>query len=980
MSALLRFYPWLQKGLSQAIVSVADENGAPQESSAAISVGVRVGGVAAPVTQEILLRGPGDVTGLESAQIIRVVPAANARDFEPNYFPYLELTSPELPWLFTPAVPGLSGRLRPWLALVALESEGDYTLTPPTSKTTGLLSIDSGAGGMLPSLAEAHAWAHVQVADPSGSSADIEDVLASSRSDCVARLICPARLKVNTAYTVCLVPTFEAGRLAGLGLDSTAAGVADAWSEASTRLDLPVYYSWSFSTGDADIETLVRRLQPWPAGADVGLHDLDIAHPRGGLDIADLGETFAGTEEVPVSFKGVFLSPIAESREWETTHRDAFQDALGELLTVAVSLPAEGEGYDPLRDDPVIAPPVYGSWQTGIAGDVPDDAAWPVWMQEMNLDPVTRSVAGAGVETIRTDQESLMAEAWEYARNARTAQRMLRQSRLALHVSTRLQDRLQQMEDENWLQLTSPTHTRVASSQRSTTVGAQIRQSELVPSGAIGGGFRRFGTQQQKKVKTDADAPETMVREVTSACISASPMITSLAYPTPSVSISYEKRYEVSETEAASPTRRTTSPRTRSTTSRRTARSAALSATMASASVTSSMVFSAGTPSKTTGFAAVAAMPILGNMQVQAVASVDVDLNSVATRLRSKTQPATLLPQMVFSRIGGLTAPPSVAVPIPKFAEISFEFETPAYERLQELNPELFLPGIGAIPANSVSVLTINPDFIESYLAGLNHEMSREFAWREFPASLDQTWFRRFWDYLDNPETKDIEPIGAWEEDSTLGTHAYGFRPGAEEGRIIVLIKGDLMRLYPNLVIYAARAQWVEQEAAKSASLSIIDSVRLMQGDGWTREADLSNADNIRLPIFKGAIGSDGYFVGFDLSVEEIRGSTNRDDAIPGWFFVFEEQMAEPHFGLDAAESFTPTNPPSSINDLSWGHVAASQEELDAMAYLSLETDWRKKKIEGVTWGKDAAAMARLTYQLPVRLFMHGDALLAEEE
>jgi hypothetical protein len=56
-----------------------------------------------------------------------------------------------------------------------------------------------------------------------------------------------------------VVPTFEAGRLAGLGLDNTGvAGMKLAWTPASGTVSLPVYYQWSFATGpQGDFASLV---------------------------------------------------------------------------------------------------------------------------------------------------------------------------------------------------------------------------------------------------------------------------------------------------------------------------------------------------------------------------------------------------------------------------------------------------------------------------------------------------------------------------------------------------------------------------------------------------------------------------------------------------------------------------------------------------------------------------------------------------
>ena len=56
------------------------------------------------------------------------------------------------------------------------------------------------------------------------------------------------------------MPTFEAGRLAGLGqLVPDPRSAAPAWAAAGVTL--PVYDSWAFTTTErGDLETLARRL------------------------------------------------------------------------------------------------------------------------------------------------------------------------------------------------------------------------------------------------------------------------------------------------------------------------------------------------------------------------------------------------------------------------------------------------------------------------------------------------------------------------------------------------------------------------------------------------------------------------------------------------------------------------------------------------------------------------------------------------
>ena len=84
-------------------------------------------------------------------------------------------------------------------------------------------------------------------------------------------IVCPRRLKENTAYHAFLVPTFERGRLAGLGMDPDSApfATASAWAELrrpARAEHMPYYHRWYFRTGgDGDFESLVRLLK-WQHG------------------------------------------------------------------------------------------------------------------------------------------------------------------------------------------------------------------------------------------------------------------------------------------------------------------------------------------------------------------------------------------------------------------------------------------------------------------------------------------------------------------------------------------------------------------------------------------------------------------------------------------------------------------------------------------------------------------------------------------
>ena len=74
------------------------------------------------------------------------------------------------------------------------------------------------------------------------------------------------------------------------------------------------------------------------------------------------------------------------------------------------------------------------------------------------------------------------------------------------------------------------------------------------------------------------------------------------------------------------------------------------------------------------------------------------------------------------------------------------DFPQPMYEALRDLSQDFLFPGLEQVPPNTVTLLETNPKFVESFLVGLNAEMSRELLWRNYPTDQRGTYFRQFWD------------------------------------------------------------------------------------------------------------------------------------------------------------------------------------------------------------------------------------------
>jgi hypothetical protein len=261
-------------------------------------------------------------------------------------------------------------------------------------------------------------------------------------------------------------------------------------------------------------------------------------------------------------------------------------------------------------------------------------------------------------------------------------------------------------------------------------------------------------------------------------------------------------------------------------------------------------------------------------------------------------------------------------------------FPDPMYTGLRDVAPQLLLPGVEHVPADTVALLETEPRVIEAYMAGLNHEMSRELLWREYPADLRATTFRRFW----GGGVDDIPPISDWGK-AALGSHLRGTDG---KGQLVLLVRGELLRRYPTTNVYAAPAT---------------------ADGGFDATAALT-------PMFSGSVDPDVTFLGFALSEEAALGT---DPAGAGWFFVFEQHQGEPRFGLDEQ----PANGTAvSADDLAWtnvpltpsGFVDVAQPLVDVAPGLQ------------TAWGSEAASMAWLTLQKPFRVAIHAALILRTEE
>jgi hypothetical protein len=338
--------------------------------------------------------------------------------------------------------------------------------------------------------------------------------------------------------------------------------------------------------------------------------------------------------------------------------------------------------------------------------------------------------------------------------------------------------------------------------------------------------------------------------------------------------------------------------------------------------------------------------------------------------------------------------PPERVVPVMAYPDI----RKPMYEPLRDISSELFVPNLKLVPPDTISLMVRNEPFIEAYMVGLNHEFARELLWREFPTDQRPSTFRQFWDVTNVPNIhnlapadfeeslRDITRIHEWTSTSVLGDHNNRRSPDdppETEGTpllkrpVALVVRGELLKRYPNTIIYAQRARWGDKPD---------DALRLVLWDETGEKTETDPPDpNIRYPLYKASVDPDIHFIGFDLSLEEVQGHPTLTEtaeakaATPanklGWFFVLKEVVGEPRFGLD---EHSPDEPGDvRWDNLSWDNLGAADVKVIDVA-RPFASDPGGSQTEGVEWGTNAADMAVILYQKPVLVAFHGRDMLKE--
>jgi hypothetical protein len=736
------FLPWLRRGLARGIGGEdADGAALPVRATIRTVVGLRDSrDVETDAGVTLPLLGPGDVVGVDGAQAVRMVPADGATDVAANYLPFVELAVPDLPWMFTPAQATATNRLRPWMVLVCVEQRDGIEYDARAQPLPVLRLSGDDAAAELPDLAESWAWVHVQ---SMVRGQDIAAEVERGTGAVIARLLCPRRLREDRTYRAALVPAFDVGRAAGLGEDVSAyAEAGPAWQHGALPpvVELPVYATWTFTTSaePGDFEDLARRLQPDTEGGRMGFHTARV------VDVGLL-EPFDG--DTRFEYEGTLVDPGSAGAPLDRPARTWFRSGMRQRLDEAAQRPSVSRqppaDYDPQADDPVLAPPYYGSWAAGA--NTPAQ-----WLDDLNLDPRRRAAAGLGAQVVREHQHEYLAAAWDQAGDVRALQEELNRGRLAAEVGRSHVRRLAGLSDAALLQATQRIHVFVPIGGR--TAAERLQRSVIMPAAMISPAFarqtrpgavlsRRAGrTRHRPTVGTRA------VRQFTAASVTADERAAALE-PLARFGGSFV---------------------------------AADTVTVHTAFV---LVQHAAHGSGT---------EIVAVERVPAVDSAPADdVTVVAGVVRDTLDPMASIVAGLDDRLTGVRLDPSADLPtrIP----VGPRFPDPLFPKLHAMGSDLVVPGIAAFEANRVRLLAVNEAWLAAFLAGANHEWAREALWNEYPADLGATAFSTFWPRVPAGTSDLAKEMHEWRPEESLADQV-----GSAGSSTVLLVRGDLIRRHPD--------------------------------------------------------------------------------------------------------------------------------------------------------------------------------------
>ena len=849
--ATYKFLPWLREGLANTItekdtLSVSQPTGA--KGRATLSLQVKINNFLEG-QKDFMIVGPADVMGFSRDLVIRTQPAAWDTASSPNVLAHVEFYEEDFPWRYSPAKPD-GAKLRPWISLIVLK-ESEFTRN---DVVVPLPQIVIGDASVLPAYSDAWLWAHVQKIESSEIPSD-----KNASDHIISRLLCNRKLEANTRYCAFVIPTFETGRLAGLGRGEdeikNVPAQNPAWGVSPQQTVFPVYYEWFFRTAaNMDFDYLASLLEPRTPDPLFGRKPVDCSKPSFG--IPDYNKEFT------LYLEGALRSP--QSAATVTISNDStanladFESRIKALLDIANQ-----------PGDPTVTPTFYGQKHIFEKKLLLAESSW---IHLLNKNPAHRAVAGLGARVFRKYQDLYMQKAWEQLETIAEANKMIDAANASLAVCGALYAKnIAPLALEEMIGITAPVHVKLKTKDANGNIFTLLEgfRKSCFNGSVYSMAFRRLTTRRgpiRKKLEMHGIGLSLEALKKL--------MIEERKRP---YSLDRSHRYKIFVTDRPK-------------------------FTVVFRNTFEDRVVALSQPDFSTmvnAFAAMVANPTLPTCD-----------ENIMHELPGIIDPSRTIAVLLSKR---LEMPQSdwFADPLNIKEALAYpDFEEPMYRKLKEQSVEWLAPNIHLIPDNTVTLLESNRKFIEAYMVGLNVSMNAEMRWREYPTDERGSSFRQFWDVngIRNinanadparvvEEFKDISPIHTWknwtgdplkQKLDQFGEHNIRSQLPEDE-QLVFTVKGELLKCFPNTTIFAAKArEETYTENGQQLKKLVID---------------MQNPEK-KFPAFKADAGIDMQFVGFDLTAAEAKGNAT----IPGWFFVLQETPGETRFAnktLTVAEEAT---------------------------------------------------------------------------
>ncbi|MEO0404256.1 MAG: hypothetical protein AAF193_05250, partial [Bacteroidota bacterium] len=614
-------------------------------------------------------------------------------------------------------------------------------------------------------------------------SGNIDDMKAAMLEDpnlSFSRMLSPRRLSQDTNYQCFLIPSFETGRLAGLGESiENVPYHQPSWDVNNMTEDkawFPYYYTWEFTTADSgDFETLANKIKPRPA-ADIGT-TVTFSMEDCGVDVP------AGTNAL-MEFEGALVAPNFNSEDFVGAATNA--EFIGNLSTYLNSEILEESNLDNL--DPTLVAASHGKW---LVDDREISLNNPAnWYKDLNLDPRNRAIAGFGASIVKEYQEEFMTEAWSQVEAVQNANQKIREAKLIGKVGERILDKhvisrgvdlngdLSEEEsaaaDRLLLLSRSQIQDYMPVAGTNKTLKQEVDESSA-PNALFSGTLRKLtrpGRRMSRSLSANIDGS---VTQGLTLALNGDGVVFddgTESYPL------YDEGMD-------------------------------LEGAVSDIAVAFTDINNADVNNVISTAPWGALATVLGGESLLLQSKAEIDLPNIQEEVNPMKRVQDELLQNIQVWNPDVNEGEGDYQNLVELGEIMAypELDFPLYEYLEKFAKHAILPNLDSIPEDSVTLMQTNPKFIDSLMIGANQEMAKELLWRKYPTDQKGSYFRMFWNKGDSDVTSDQDyydtDVHAGVDD-TLNLHQL---PDAwnSSDRLILVMRGELFDKFPGVQIFASK-------------------------------------------------------------------------------------------------------------------------------------------------------------------------------